>query len=165
TFEPGDQRRVNWVDSFASAGVTFYYPYKYKLSSSNGSPTEYLMVLRLAEQYLIRAEAEANLGDSSDAINDLNLIRSRAGLASYNSASNGPLLSAILHERRVELFMEWGHRWFDLQRTNLINSVMGAPGNFCQQKGGIWNPYEALFPIPESEIQLNSKLTQNLGYN
>ncbi len=168
TFEPGDLRRANWVDSFASSGVTFYYPYKYKISDANGgngTVTEYLMVLRLAEQYMIRSEAKANLGDSTGAINDLNVIRNRAGLSNYSAAVNGPLLSCIYHERRVELFMEWGHRWFDLKRTNMINSIMGPPGNFTQQKGGTWIPTAALFPIPLSEIQLNSNLTQNPGYN
>lgn len=165
TFEIGDQRLNNWVGEFTTGGQTYYYPYKYKIYKRNQPVTEYLMVLRLAEQYLIRAEAEANLGDSTDAINDLNIIRNRAGLANYNDTTNGPLLSAILHERRVELFMEWGHRWFDLQRMNWINSVMGNPGNFCQQKGGEWSPSASLFPIPLSEIELNSNLTQNTGYN
>ena len=138
SFEPGDQRLVNWIDSLASSGQTYYYPYKYKINSNNGGTiTEYLMVLRLAEQYLIRAEAEANLGDSTHAISDLNIIRNRAGLPNYNFNVNGSLLTAIMHERRVEFFMEWGHRWFDLQRTNLINSVMGSPGNYTQQKGGV----------------------------
>jgi hypothetical protein len=122
------------------------------------------MVLRLAEQYLIRAEAEANQGDSTDAMNDLNKIRNRAGLANYSLLNNGPLLIAILHERQVELFTEWGNRWFDLIRTGAINAVLGSPGNVCQAKGGVWVSTSELFPIPQSEILDDPNLHQNPGY-
>jgi starch-binding outer membrane protein, SusD/RagB family len=161
SFETGDLRRSNWIDSVP--GTTYYYPYKYQ-AYNTASPSEYTMVLRLAEQYLIRGEAEANLGDSTDAITDLNVIRHRAGLSAYNSLINGSLLTAILHERQVELFTEWGNRWFDLIRTGTINTVMGSPENVCQAKGGVWNSTSELFPIPQSEILDDPNLTQNAGY-
>jgi hypothetical protein len=163
SFEAGDQRRANWVDSLISAGQTYYYPFKYKVSdASNNLPvTEYLMVMRLAEQYLIRAEAEAQLNDLTDAASDLNIIRNRAGLGNTTAATQTDLLTAIYHERRVELFTEWGHRWFDLIRTDSVNSVMSI---VTPQKGGSWNPNWALFPVPQSEITINSNLTQNPGY-
>jgi hypothetical protein len=167
SFEAGDVRRSVWVDSIIAGGATYYYPYKYHVNSVNANVnniTEYEMVLRLAEQYLIRSEAEANLGDSTDAITDLNVIRNRAGLQNYNSAINGPLLQAILHERQVELFTEWGHRWFDLIRTGNVNNVMGAPGNVCQAKGGIWNPDQVLYPIPFTDLATDPNITQNRGY-
>jgi len=168
-FEPGDQRRQAWVDSAIIGGTTYYYPYKYKVHTYNVSNpvTEHLMVLRLAEQYLIKAEAEANgVGTGiSGAVNDLNIIRNRAGLSSYAGATDkASLLTAILHERQVELFTEWGHRWFDLIRTGNINTIMGPPGNVCQAKGGTWSPQWALLPIPQSEILLNPNLKQNPGY-
>jgi starch-binding outer membrane protein, SusD/RagB family len=164
TFEANDERFANWLGLFTNNNVNYYYPYKYKVWQ-NGLPlTEYTIVLRLAEQYLIRAEAEANLGDSTDAINDLNVIRNRAALPNYTSAINGPLLTAILHERQVELFSEWGHRWFDLKRTGNLNSVMGAPGNACPAKGGAWNTDWALLPIALQELKINPHLTQNPGY-
>jgi hypothetical protein len=166
-FESGDQRYVNWVGSYTSDSVNyFYYPYKYKIGSYNpGQPvTEYTMVLRLAEQYLIRAEARANEGNILGAQADLNIIRSRAGLSPSSANDQTSILAAVLHERQVELFTEWGHRWFDLIRTNNISSVMGSPGNVCQAKGGTWNPDWELVPIPLSEIQVNPNLTQNLGY-
>jgi hypothetical protein len=72
--------------------------------------------------------------------------------------------SAILHERQVELFAEWGHRWFDLIRTGTVNSVMGSPGNVCAMKRGVWNANDTLYPIPQSEIKNDVNLTQNLGY-
>jgi len=168
-FEPGDQRMVNWVGAYTVSNPTinYYFPYKYQ-SYNTTTITEYTMVLRLAEQYLIRAEAEANLGDMADATTDLNIIRARAGLGTSptltGSASLQQADSAILHERQVELFTEWGHRWFDLNRIDSINSVMSLPGNISQSKGGSWNVDWQLYPIPQSEIMADVNLTQNPGY-
>jgi hypothetical protein len=163
-FEVGDLRREYWIDSVNATSPYYYFPYKYENISS--TVTEYDMVFRLAEQYLIRAEAEARLGDSTDAIIDLNFIRKRAGLSNYSLTNQGPLLVAILHEKQVELFTEWGHRWFDLIRTGAIDTVMGAPGNVYSAKGGIgsWNPDWELYPIPPSDMSLDPNLTQNAGY-
>jgi starch-binding outer membrane protein, SusD/RagB family len=160
-FEPGDARRIHWIDSIGFGGITYYYPFKYK--NLNPPPvTEYEVVLRLSEQYLIRAEAEAENGDSLDAINDLNKIRNRALLPNYSTLTQGSLLSAILHERQVELFTEFGHRWMDLKRTGNIDAVMNL---VTPLKGGNgWNTYQQLYPIPQAEIIINPKLTQNTGY-
>jgi len=166
-FEGGDKRQSNWVNSITTGGATYYYSYKYKIGTTNTSNPiiEYNMVLRLAEQYLIRAEAREQLGDSTGAVQDLNVIRNRAGLGDYaGPADKASLLAAILHERQVELFTEWGHRWFDLIRTGNINSVMGSPGNVCAAKGGHWDPNWALFPLPNQELINNRNLTQTLGY-
>jgi hypothetical protein len=163
-FETGDLRRKYWIDSVNATAPNYYYPFKYE--NITNSVTEYDMVFRLAEQYLIRAEAEARLGDSTDAITDLNLIRNRAGLSNYSLINQGPLLASILHEKQVELFTEWGHRWFDLIRTGAIDTVMGAPGNVYSAKGGIgtWNPDWELYPIPPSDMGLDHNLSQNPGY-
>jgi hypothetical protein len=170
SFEIGDQRKTNWIGVYTtpSPAVNYYYPYKYKNLTSSGTPNEYTTVLRLAEQYLIRAEAEANLRDMADAANDLNIIRARAGLAPSTiltaSSSLPQADSAILHERRVELFSEWGHRWFDLIRMDSANAVLGSPGNVCQQKGGVWSPNWQLYPIPTTDLSADPYLTQNAGY-
>ncbi|WP_448698150.1 RagB/SusD family nutrient uptake outer membrane protein [Mucilaginibacter sp. AW1-3] len=171
-FEPNDKRFSQWVGLYTAPNRTkYYFPYKYQshdISTSAASPTEYLMVLRLSEQYLIRAEAEAYQGKISNALADLNLIRNRAGLPNYAGAQDqASLLAAILHERQVELFTEWGHRWFDLIRTNTINSVMGSPGNVYSSKlgtPGSWNPQWQLFPVPSTEIIADPNLSQNPGY-
>jgi hypothetical protein len=166
-FEAGDLRRPNWVGAYTKDSVTYYYyPYKYKLwiLDATKPASEYTMVLRLAEQYLIRAESRAQLGNVQGAQSDLNVIRTRAGLPNTIANDEASLLTAILHEDQVELFTEWGHRWFDLARTNNINTVMGQPGNICQAKGGTWDPDWILMPIPLSEIQINPNLTQNPGY-
>jgi hypothetical protein len=165
-FETGDNRKNDWVGSYKypPSGVIYYYANKYKVGSysPNAAVTEYTMVLRLGEQYLIRAEAAAQQNNLTSAANDLNTIRIRAGLDSTNATSQADLLSAIYHERQVELFTEWGHRWFDLQRTGKIDSVMTAVSS---QKKIQWDKHLALFPIPLPEIMLDANLTQNPGYN
>ena len=161
-FEPGDQRKLSWIGQFISSPDTFNFPYKYKVYQSSDI-TEFTMMLRLAEQYLIRAEAKAQLGtDLASAAADLDVIRNRAGLSNYaGPLQKDSLMAAILHERQVELFTEWGHRWFDLVRTNTANQVMGV---VTPLKGGSWNPNWQLFPIPQSEIFIDSHLSQNTGY-
>jgi len=160
SFETGDTRKSNWIKGYTGNGQTYYYPFKYKVNTSTVL-TEYYTVLRLSEQYLIRAEARAAQDNLTGALDDLNSIRTRAGLP--NSLANDKLsiLTAILHERQVELFAEWGHRWFDLKRTNTIDSVMNT---VSAQKGGSWSSYKAFYPIPVKQIQNNPATIQNTGY-
>ncbi len=169
-FEPTDKRRINWIDSIVTGGVSYYFPYKYQ-SYNTTTITEYTMVFRLAEQYLIRAEAEANLGDMTDAADDLNIIRARAGLPPSSQLTSSSNLqqadSAILHERQTELFTEWGHRWFDLNRTGAVTIVMGSPGNVYQYKNNgmeTWNSDWQLYPLSNYEITNDKNLSQNPGY-
>jgi hypothetical protein len=160
-FDSGDSRATNWVGSYNDGANTYYFPYKYKVKISSNN-AEYLMVLRLAEQYLIRAEARAWEGNVSGAMADLNVIRTRAGLPSVTNLTQQELLAAVLHERQVELFTEWGHRWLDLKRTNAADSVMP---NVAPIKGGSWNSEFELYPIPlTSAIQLDPNIKQNPGY-
>ncbi len=164
--EQGDERLAAWVGTLTSGSNTYYYPFKYQVFQSSSSPLpEYTMVIRLAEQYLIRAEARAQQGNSTGALADLNAIRNRAGLANYSGPiDQQSLLAAILHERQIELFSEWGHRWFDLKRTGNLNSLMGAPGNVCMAKNGTWNIDWALLPLARQELLINQHLIQNPGY-
>jgi starch-binding outer membrane protein, SusD/RagB family len=153
-FENGDQRKLKWVNTATVNGTTYYYPFKYKVvTKSNTSANESFMLLRLGEQYLIRAEANAQQGSIDTA--DLNVIRNRAGLPAYAGATDqASVLAAIMHERRVELFCEWGNRWFDLKRTGTIKAVLGV------EKPG-WTSNDALYPIPQTERTGNPNLTQN----
>lgn len=156
-FEPGDQRRLHWTATTAMGGKPYVYAYKYKLAGYHaGQATEYEMVLRLAEQYLIRAEARAQLGDLTGALADLNRIRQRAALPASQAGDQATILSAILAERRVELFTEWGHRWFDLKRLGQADAVLGTkPG---------WRSTDTLYPIPVYEVLGNPNIEQNPGY-
>lgn len=157
-FESGDKRYTNWVGIDTYSGKTYYYPYKYKQKVLNSTATgEYATYLRLAEQYLIRAETMARQNNLSGAIADINVIRSRAGLANTTAATQTDILLAIERERRIELFGEYGHRWNDLKRTGRANAVLGA------LKTG-WTANAALYPVPKSEINNNRNLTQNPGY-
>lgn len=156
-FEASDSRKINWIQSRVFSGQTVYYPYKYKVQQ-NSVITEYYVLLRLAEQYLIRAEARAQQNSIAGALADLNIIRNRAGLMNTSAGDRPALLSAIEHERRIELFAEWGHRWFDLKRTNRANAVLGT------LKPSTWQSTDVLWPIPSGQILLNSSLTQNPGY-
>jgi hypothetical protein len=162
SFEAGDNRRQSWVGSETVNGATYHYPYKYKLSEEFFPVEEYLVVLRLAEQYLIRAEARARQGDLPRAAADLNMIRERAGLPLITPGTQAALLTAILHERQVELFTEWGHRWMDLKRTNTIDAVMSRVTP--EKAENAWNPTQKLYPIPLDDIRRNPNLTQNPGY-
>jgi len=161
-FEVGDQRKVNWVDSVTVSGATYYFPSKYKISAVPSAVTEYEMIFRLGEQYLIRAEARAKLGANlNGALDDINQIRIRAGLPGNTLSTQADLLLSIEHERQVELFTESGHRWFDLKRTGKIDDVMKL---VSPKKGGQWSSYKQYFPIPLRELQLNPNLVQNPGY-
>ncbi len=154
-FEPGDGRLAKWTNTVIVSGVTYRYPFKYKNVTNTGS--EYEIVLRLGEQYLIRAEARAQQNNISGAQSDLNVIRSRAGLAGTTASDQASLMTAVGHERQVELFYEWGHRWLDLKRMGLSATVLGV------EKTG-WKATDTLLPVPLTAISTNPALTQNLGY-
>jgi hypothetical protein len=156
-FEPGDLRRVAWLDSNVVNGHVYYYPYKYKNTTLAETPVEDYMIFRLADQYLIRAEALAQQNKLDSALSDLNVIRARAGLAPKTSVSQSDLLADIMQERRIEDFCEWGNRWYDLKRTGAAASTLSS------EKTG-WQTGAALYPLPISQLQNNSLLTQNPGY-
>ncbi len=80
SFEEGDERKNNWIGLAVVGTDSFYFPYKYKIGTYGNQLTEYLMVLRLSEQYIVRAEAKARQDDLTGALQDLNVVRSRAGL-------------------------------------------------------------------------------------
>ncbi|MGN7821013.1 RagB/SusD family nutrient uptake outer membrane protein [Chitinophaga sp. 22536] len=162
SFESGDGRLSHWMGEYASGTATFPYAAKYKIDANSNQVKEYNIVFRLAEQYLIRAEARAEQNNLSGAIEDLNVIRKRAELNSLGTLQQNNLRDTILHENRVEYFMEWGHRWLDLKRNDNIDKIMQEAEIF---KGGIWVSYKSLFPIPNSEILRNKNLKQNPGYN
>lgn len=160
SFELGDLRKSKWIKNNVIQGITYYYPYKY--TTRSGAPTliEQYTILRLAEQYLIRAEARAQQNTNmTGAIADLNVIRTRASLPLLNSAlTQSQVLDAVVKERRSEFFCEWGHRWFDLKRTSRADAVLS------QIKGASWQSTDVFCPIPIIELQNNPALTQNAGY-
>lgn len=171
SFEAGDNRAVigNWINVITVGNSEYYFPYKYKNGvqdpsiTSPSAQTEYLMVLRLAEQYLIRAEARAHQNNITGAQSDLNAIRSRAGLSAGPASDKESLLAAISHERQVELFTEWGHRWLDLKRTGNIDAVMTTVTPL-KANGAPWKSSQQWYPLPLSDLQQSPNLVQNPGY-
>lgn len=149
-YETGDERKAV---SIAYDGA-LAYAYKYN-DLSKGSDN--IIVLRLAEMYLIRAEAEANLpgGNFSSVRSDINTIRSRADLGPVEANTAVELLLAVEKERRLEFAFE-GHRWFDLVRTNRAIDVLP----------NVTKSTQTLFPIPSDEILTNNspEMIQNPGY-
>lgn len=176
SFEPGDQRSIlgNWINTtiYQNTPTTYDtvpYPFKYKVYASQGvssaaDMSEYFMVLRLGEQYLIRAEARAQLNKFNEAKSDLNAIRTRAGLPGTTATDQPSLLDAILNERRHELFCEWGHRWLDLKRTGKIDAVMSAVTSL--KSNGIiqWRSYQQYYPVAQPELDKAPNLRQTPGY-
>jgi hypothetical protein len=160
-FEANDKRKTNWTRTNVNGGTNYLYPYKYKKSTgtSGGTITEYYTVLRLAEQFLIRAEASAQQNNLTQAIIDLNAIRARAGISILSSSlTQSQILAAVEKERATELFAEWGHRWLDLKRWGKADAIVG------QLKGNNWQTSDQLLPIPKNEINKGKNLTQNEGY-
>jgi len=169
SFEMNDQRKSSWIGTTTADGITYSFANKYKIIPTNiNTPVkEYSTVMRLAEQFLIRAEARAHQGNLSGAISDVDHIRERAGLVLIKdinaSITQIELINAIMRERRFELFTEWGHRWFDLKRTKKIDEVMSF---VTPQKtgGAIWKGYQEYYPISQMELQRNPNLTPTPGY-
>lgn len=170
-YEPGDVRKdatilfvpsVLW-DGFV-APTTWTNPrYNYKAYQSSiketwddnkGNTAKNLRVLKYSDILLIRAETAFKLGKIEEALNRINEIRKRAGLANATEVS----LESIWKERRLEMAMEHD-RWFDLVRTGQAKSAMAANG-----KTFIVGTHE-LFPIPLEQITASGgRLTQNNGY-
>jgi hypothetical protein len=143
--EDSDQRKALIVTNPANP-VGPLITNKYT-DAANG--TDQPQVVRLAEMYLIRAEANQDVDD----INAIRVARGATPIGSYSDV-------ALYRERELELAFE-GHRWFDLRRSGRINEVLGA------LKPNSWQPTDALLPIPQREIDQNPTLTQadqNPGY-
>jgi hypothetical protein len=162
SFETGDLRSNNWIRSFVSGTDTLYYPYKYKIKSGSITYKEASTIFRLAEIYLIRAEARAHQNNLPQAITDLDIIRNRAALPlianTSPNISTTSFLDTVQHERRVELFTEGGHRWFDLIRVGKVSDVL-------LQLKPHFNLNDTLYPIPAIEFTRNPQLgIQNAGY-
>ncbi len=119
--------------------------------STGADPT---YVIRIAELYLIRAEAYAELDEYNLALADLNKVRKRALLPDLLfSTSKSDLLLWIENERRLEFAFE-AHRWFDLVRTGRAQQVLGINESF-----------RLLLPIPYSQVLADPALKQNPGYS
>jgi len=117
---------------------------------TNGTDPAFL--IRIAELYLIRAEAYAQDNDIAKSLADLNVIRKRADIQELNIADKAILLLAIEQENRIEFAFE-NHRWYDLVRTRRAKTVLGIDEDF-----------RLLLPIPYAQILIDKNLEQNPQY-
>ena len=147
-----------------------------KFLDKNIDPTDRMhfkniMVYRLAETYLIGAEAHFENGNTSKALEYLNAIRQRAGIGRLSSIS----IESILEERARELAFE-GQRWYSLKRrgllydylmdhmnSDLLNEYYSR--NHINPKE-VYQPYMVNLPIPQGVLDLlGANYPQNVGYN
>ncbi|CAL1517225.1 RagB/SusD family nutrient uptake outer membrane protein [Chitinophaga sp. MM2321] len=135
-FDASDKRGPVSVDTYQGLNVINKYP-------SGQSGTDPLIVIRLAEMYLISAEANGLSG-----LARLNELRTTRGLAAINPGGEADYLNAVLLERRRE-FLGEGFRWYDLVRLKRTTTDLGLAAR------------EAKFPLPMNELALNNLLTQN----
>lgn len=157
-----DRRRTQWMRDLTIAGNQYVIPLKFKYRTNaeavTANVTELQVILRLAEQYLIRAEARARIGaDINGALSDLNVTRLRAGLQASTTTSPQLLLEEIALENRKEFFCEQAFRWFNLKRTGQADAVLSA-------LKPTWRPEAKLYPISQSIINNNPNLIQSPGY-
>ncbi|WP_285009755.1 RagB/SusD family nutrient uptake outer membrane protein [Pedobacter faecalis] len=174
-FEATDQRRVKWTKTFGAPATVAPYKFKTYSNTQTGAKAESVMFIRLAELYLIRAEARSMRDNLPGAIADVDAVRVRAGAVANNDGANASnpfktigfsnptidkeaLVELIYDERLRELFAEFGHRWFDAKR-----SAAGIVAFFGERKPGI-SATDAYFPVPERERQFNPNIDQRDGY-
>jgi starch-binding outer membrane protein, SusD/RagB family len=119
-----------------------------------------IYMMRLAETYLLRAEAYLLKGDLTNAVNDVNVIRSRANATPATVAEMS--MDYILDERIRELLVEEPRR-LTLARTNTLVDRVRRFNPFSQ---GNIKDYHRFFPIPQKAIDanINATLEQNPGY-
>lgn len=131
---------------------------KYRGETTRDNPA---FIARMAEIYLIKAEAEGLAGGG---LADLNLVRSNRGLPALTGATiitENDFTSALLDERKAELNFE-GHRMFDLARNKVFAAVVGPIKNTTDYSVSDFN---SIFPIPRQEqIATKGALKQNFGY-
>lgn len=185
SYEPDDQRKdVSLKEGYTDKNgnwipVPFINKYNHP-HSILGRTNDNWPVIRYAGVLLMLAEAiNEQSGPTEAAYGYLNAIRQRAGLLPLSGLDQASFRNAVLKERRLELAFE-NHRWFDLKRTNTPEQLAAflnayglvEKGDPTTTRSGIpftagdykFEPYEALFPIPATQLRINPELTQNPGY-
>lgn len=183
SYEPNDKRTEEKQFYFskypAASGngsiINFggYALYKFWLTEAagpngDGNSDENWTLLRLPEVMLIYAEASNEInGPTQSAYDEINLIRSRANLPSLSGLTKDEFREAIWRERYHELAFE-NKSFFDIQRTrkayNLGTGHFEDALSYKNESGVTFNEQYLLWPIPQTEIDANPKLVQNVGW-
>lgn len=156
--DPADERGK--LFSLATANV--YYPTKFGKTAGN---IDNILILRIAEMYLNRAEARAKLGtDLISAVADLNAVRTRAKASAYNPVGQQAILQAIWDEQQLEFAYE-GHSFFDIIRTGqALTRFVNMPRLNAPAFVTLTDINRVLFPMPLFEINANTNIIQNEAY-
>lgn len=186
-----DHQKTGYDRSQRNNSISGFLSQKYQPPTArvdlNGSYVNFQWVsraiVRLAELYLIRAECNAVLGNTQAAMDDINVIRRRAGAAELTSAhvSTMPILDWVKAERMIEFAFE-GKRLTDLIRWVEADKYLGAGKRKGLNAGVqdpsfeefnipmpipynyVWAKRMYLYPIPEREVYSNTQIVQNPGY-
>lgn len=161
SIESGDLRKARIYDVSQAQPRKIWKFFGQGFNDESPDPSSNNIVLtRLADIILLKAEAHAYLNQPTEALELLNRIRRRAGLSVMDeSAANnlyGSLAGAVLHERSIELCFE-GHRWFDLVRTGTAISTMKPINGLASEANLVW-------PLHESATLRNMNIEQNEFY-
>lgn len=142
------------IGSITQSGIVNWYGNLYYRRDA----TDPAYIFRIAEMYLIRAEARAQQNNVSGGLSDLNQVRDRANVPLAEADTREELLLAVEEERRFEFAWE-PHRWFDLARTGRAKEVLEALDPNTKV-----DAHEYVFPIPVTQLQLDNNLDPNPNY-
>lgn len=158
---------LNYTPASGKTGIPYIKKYLHSpLPATTGSSDDF-PIYRYSESLLLLAEVLNEQGKTGDALAPLNRVRARAGLGAITTTDQAQVRNIIWHERRVELAFE-DHRWEDLLRSGKALDVINAFGvkiraelSYLPSDSHVVNDHNLLFPIPQSDLDLNPKLTPN----
>ena len=158
---------LNYTPAAGKTGIPYIKKYLHKPFPGTTGSSDDFPIYRYSEALLLLAEALNEQDRPGEALAPLNAVRARAGLNPYTTMDKGLLRDSILHERRVELAFE-NHRWEDLLRSGKALDVINAFGvkirqelSYLPSDSHVVTGHNLLFPIPQTDIDLNPKLTPN----
>lgn len=164
-FEANDARFASSI-VYKNVPYDTYFPANnYPIANKIRRKDSNIILMRLADILLLKAEALAELNQVSEAVSIVNTIRNRAGLQSISTnISQNEARLVVENERQLELLLE-GQRWYDLLRNERMTAVMTQ---HTDRNGKLFFPtlqeFHKLWPIPQNEKDSNLNLTQNQGY-
>ncbi|MEC4115144.1 RagB/SusD family nutrient uptake outer membrane protein [Myroides pelagicus] len=155
-FAKEDLRYLNWFEKVTINNNLLHQIYKYKNTVNNTD--ELSIYYRLEEAYFNLSLALALQNKIDRAVDILNVIRQKRGIAPINqTVDQSTFIKEYLNESAREFFTEKGRRFFDLKLTDNLGELIKVKPN--------WKTHHNLFPIPEKQIQINKNLLpNNIGY-